>query len=145
MNFLSKSMGISAHVATAASAVPQKPALSKRSAPKGQSPANLVRTRRRLVRRRRLLHCASRSRLGRIPRTVHNADVNNLYRTKRLVVRGISGHVRYLLHQHDGSLVTLAENRVAAVQMGRGDFGDEKLRAIGAGPRVGIGQPARPV
>src|ERR1700686_1704526 len=116
MNFLSKSMVISAHVATAASAVPQEPALSKRSAPKGQSPAALVRTRRRLVCRRRLLHCASRSRVGRIPRAVHNADVNNLYRTKRLVVSGISGHVRDFLNQRNASLVALSKDGVTATQ-----------------------------
>ena len=66
-------------------------------------------------------------------------DVSDLDRAIWAVV-GIATHARNLLHQRDAGLVALTEESVSAVQAGIGDFGDEKLGAVGAGTGVGIGQ-----
>ena len=85
---------------------------------------------------------SSPPRLRRRP-VLHNRDVNNLHRTKRFVIRGIPSHMRDLLHQLHRSLIALPKDRVAAIQMRHGHFGDEKLRAVGSRSGVGVSETAR--
>src|SRR6476619_3536220 len=49
-------------------------------------------------------------------------------------------HARDLFHQFNRCIVTLAEDGVSSVQMGRRHFSDEELRAVGTRPGVGHGQ-----
>src|SRR5258708_8855179 len=64
--------------------------------------------------------------------------VRDLDRTERTL--SVRSHARDFLYQFNGGVITLAENGVTAVQAGEGNFGDEKLRAVGAGSGIGIGE-----
>ena len=70
-------------------------------------------------------------------------DVRDLHRTQRALA--IGRHARNLLDQFDGRIIALPEDGVAAVQAGVGNFGDEKLRAIGVGSGIRVGETARTI
>src|SRR5712671_3801884 len=74
-----------------------------------------------------------------------NLDVNDLNWTKRTVIAGIGGHMRNLLDQSHSRLVALPEQSVLSVQMRRGNFCNEKLRAIRIRAGIRIGETTRPV
>jgi hypothetical protein len=46
------------------------------------------------------------------------------------------------LNQHDGGVIALAEDGIAAIEAGVGNFSDEELRAVGVGPGVGVCEAA---
>jgi len=73
--------------------------------------------------------------------------MSNLHRAKRAVVPWIGGHTCNLLDQCNRGIVALPEDRVTAAKMLTVSdiFSDEKLRAVGIGPGVGISEPAGPV
>src|SRR6266481_880174 len=86
------------------------------------------------------LGCGSRRGLGR-GSALGDDDVNDFDRAIGAVV-GIAAHARNLLYQGDAGIVALTEEGVSAIQAGVGNFGDEKLRAVGAGTGVGVGHPS---
>src|SRR5208283_4873813 len=45
-----------------------------------------------------------------------------------------------LLYQFDGGVIALAEDGVAAIEAGVGNFGDKKLTSVGVRPGVGVGE-----
>src|SRR5205823_10893433 len=61
-----------------------------------------------------------------------NLYVIDLYRSKRPIIAGIAARAGNLLHERDGGIIALAENRVPAVQVRHRDFGDKELRAVRA-------------
>src|SRR5258708_8460695 len=64
--------------------------------------------------------------------------VRDFYGTERTL--SVRSHARDFLYQFNGGVITLAENGVTAVQAGVGNFGDEKLRAVGVVCGIGIGE-----
>ena len=83
-----------------------------------------------------------RSVLHRLP-SIFNRNVNNLHRPKRTIVARVCRHARNLLHQFHRGVITLSEDRVTAIQMRRGDFGNKKLRAVRTGSGVRVSQATR--
>ncbi len=71
--------------------------------------------------------------------TFCDRDVINLHRAIRPVI-GIAAHARDLFHQGNGSFVALAEDRVSAIQMRVGNFGDKELRAVRIRTGIGVSQ-----
>jgi hypothetical protein len=67
-------------------------------------------------------------------------DVSDLYVMQWTVIAGVPRHASDLFYKFDGSVVALTENCVATVEAGIGNFGDEKLRAVGVRAGVGIGE-----
>src|SRR5258708_20604314 len=67
-----------------------------------------------------------------------NLYMRDLDGTERTL--SVRSHARDFLYQFNGGVITLAENGVTAVQAGVGNFGDEKLRAVGVGSGIGIGE-----
>ena len=55
------------------------------------------------------------------------------------MIIAVPRHARDLLYQIYARVVALTEKRIAAIQAGVGNFGDEKLRAIRARAGVRVG------
>src|SRR3981081_65435 len=106
----------------------------------------LVRFSRRLRGRRARVLCRGACRFGCGGRTAaHDADVLYLYRTKRLIVAGVTSHARDLLFEDNTRLVALTEDGVPAVQVRRRDLGDEERRSIRARSGISQSQAARTI
>src|SRR5271166_2263713 len=71
---------------------------------------------------------------------IDDLDVGNLRRTVWPVGARIGGQARDPLYHIE--VLALPENRVLAVEVRRGNFGDEELRAVGVRPTVGHRQAA---
>src|SRR5579863_44370 len=68
-----------------------------------------------------------------------DGDVIDLHRLIGTIV-GVAAHPCDLLHQGDAGCVALTEDSVAAVQTRVGDLGDKKLRAVGSGTSIRVGE-----
>src|SRR5258708_1231474 len=64
--------------------------------------------------------------------------VRDFYGTERTL--SARSHPRAFLYQFTGGFTPRAKNGETAVQAGVGNFGDEKLRAVGVGSGIGIGE-----
>ena len=73
---------------------------------------------------------------------LHDGDLIQNDRLKRLVF-SVSLHAGDGGDNGEAGLVALAEDGVFLIQMGGRHFGDEELRAVGAGPGVGHRHPSR--
>src|ERR1700674_2188291 len=73
-----------------------------------------------------------------------DCNVINLYWLIGAVIR-VASHACDLLHQRHAGFIALTEDGVAAVQTCIGNFGDEKLRAIGIGTSIRIGHAPRTI
>src|ERR1039458_3827528 len=90
----------------------------------------------------RLLLCRSRRfRLRRLSRRLKDLDANDLGRVAWPIGARIGRHARDLLHHVD--VLALSEDGVVAVEVGRGNVGNEELRAVGIGPAIGHRQASR--
>src|ERR1017187_3887722 len=76
-----------------------------------------------------------RFRLGRLRGRLNDLDANDLGRVAWHIVARIGRHARDLLHHVD--ILALSEDGVVAVEMRRGNVGNEELRAVGIGPAIG--------
>src|SRR6267378_3585597 len=65
-------------------------------------------------------------------------DVRDLDGTERAL--SVRSHASDFLDQFDGGVIALAEDGIAAVQAGVGNFGDEELRAVSIGSGIGVGE-----
>src|ERR1700728_3018291 len=92
--------------------------------------------------RRRFLWWGRRSRRFRWNSVLRNNNMRDLYRPKGLVVGWIARHESNLLHQGDRRFVTLTKDRIAAIQVRSGDFGDKELRSVGVRTGVRVRQPS---
>src|SRR5271169_4421343 len=72
---------------------------------------------------------------------IDDLDGDDFWRIVRAIRARIGRQAGDLLH--DVQVLTLSENRMVAVQVWRGDFGDEELRAIGIGAAIGHCQAPR--
>src|ERR1039458_1836846 len=70
---------------------------------------------------------------------VDDLDGDDLGRVVWPIAARIGRHARDLLHYLE--VLALAEDRVLAVEVRRGNVGNEELRAVGIGPAVGHRQP----
>src|SRR4029077_4090167 len=70
-------------------------------------------------------------------------DVRDLDGTERAFA--VSCHTSNFLDQFDGGIIALAEDGVLAIEAGIGNFSDEKLRAVGVGSGVGVGETPGPI
>src|ERR1700692_3167081 len=65
-------------------------------------------------------------------------DVRDLDGTERAFA--VRRHTSNFLDQFDGGIIALAEDGVLTLEAGGGNFSDEKLRAVGVGPGIGVGE-----
>src|SRR5580704_2813994 len=75
---------------------------------------------------------------------VADADVIDLHRLIGTVVR-VAAHPCDLLHQGHAGGIALTEDSVATVQAWVRNLGNKKLRAIGAGAGICVGQAPRTI
>src|SRR5438045_9374159 len=73
---------------------------------------------------------------------VQNRDFVDLWRIVRQVV-AIPGHAGNFFDQFDTVSITLSEYRVVPIQARIRNLSDEKLRAVGVGPGVGVRKATR--
>src|SRR5207248_448596 len=71
--------------------------------------------------------------------TMRDGDVVDLDWFERPIVR-VAAHARDLLHQGHARVVALSEERVAPIQAGIGNLGDEELRSVGVGAGICVSE-----